>query len=222
MWLPAHVLQIPFCLRNLFQQFSSSKYRHVAKGCLGRYLNQHSAFADIIDYREITAVVNPKALNQSNIVDILEVRIPCPSLHPPPRPIPPHPHLAPSPSPFPSPFPSTLTRSSNFSNAPYPFPSKSCSRTAWALARQPSQTRISGRHDVSAAMCYVIGAVAPMLHAAQKCYPMINKCVHFDPNSTAMFLCVSYNNVQLMLNHKLNDIVHLYRDLHCIECVWCV
>ena len=39
-----------------------------------RYLAQHSAFADVIDYSEFTAVVNPKALNRTNIVDILQVR----------------------------------------------------------------------------------------------------------------------------------------------------
>lgn len=42
-------------------------------GLRHRYLNQHSAFADVVDYSKFTAVVNPKLLNQSNIVDILEV-----------------------------------------------------------------------------------------------------------------------------------------------------
>lgn len=39
-----------------------------------RYLAQHSAFADLVDYSEFTAVVDPADLESSNIVDLLEQR----------------------------------------------------------------------------------------------------------------------------------------------------
>ncbi len=84
------------CRRKLFQHYCSSNYRSVAMCCLDRYLNRHSAFADIVDYREITAVVNPRALNQSNIVDILQVCIPSLSPFPPCPPSPPLPRPSPS------------------------------------------------------------------------------------------------------------------------------
>lgn len=40
----------------------------------GRYLAQHSAFADLVDYSEFTAVVDTAELESSNVVDILELR----------------------------------------------------------------------------------------------------------------------------------------------------
>lgn len=70
-----------FCL----QPYGDGPSRHVSMDCMAadtipvffdRYLAQHSAFADVIDYSEFTANVNPTALNTSNIVDILEERYP--------------------------------------------------------------------------------------------------------------------------------------------------
>mmetsp|Transcript_17054 Transcript_17054/g.50910 ORF Transcript_17054/g.50910 Transcript_17054/m.50910 type:complete len:629 (+) Transcript_17054:196-2082(+) len=70
-----------FCL----QPYGDGPSRHVSMDCMAadtipvffdRYLLQHSAFADVVDYSEFTAVVNPKALNKSNIVDILKERFP--------------------------------------------------------------------------------------------------------------------------------------------------
>lgn len=39
-----------------------------------RYLAQHSAFADLVDYTEFTVVVDPKELETGNIIDILKAR----------------------------------------------------------------------------------------------------------------------------------------------------
>lgn len=40
----------------------------------GRYLAQHSAFADLVDYSEFTVVVDPTELESANILDILQKR----------------------------------------------------------------------------------------------------------------------------------------------------
>ncbi len=40
----------------------------------GRYLAQHSAFADLVDYSEFTVVVDPTELESANILDILRKR----------------------------------------------------------------------------------------------------------------------------------------------------
>ena len=39
-----------------------------------RYLAQHSAFADLVDYSEFTAVVDPAELESANVIDMLEQR----------------------------------------------------------------------------------------------------------------------------------------------------
>ena len=39
-----------------------------------RYLAQHSAFADLVDYSGFTAVVDPAELESANVIEILEQR----------------------------------------------------------------------------------------------------------------------------------------------------
>jgi hypothetical protein len=68
-----------FCL----QPYGDGPSRHVSMDCMAadtvpvyfdKYLNQHSAFADLVDYSEFTSVVDPAELESTNIIDILKQR----------------------------------------------------------------------------------------------------------------------------------------------------